>query len=318
MRARTWQMIPSSRGISALYLVGGVLPGLQVSEERGHAGQPASDGSRGQPGLAILQPHYTGPAGRSLLSQERKHVRPPNVDRLLTDHREEHLQVIGGRPQRVRTCPGRHERQIVVQQRMAQTDRPDPAIDRNGDRQQRCERQRDDSSRKGNARPGGPRITRSDHPHITHESTEMTAHYARITDQTVRRQWEKATKVNVQGERVVIDPDGPLAQAQWAKTRYGIATQTLPHGYCGLPVQQSCPHANACLTCPVFLTGPEFLPELREHRGRTLTLIQTAETAGHGRVAQMNRQVLTNLDKMISGIQTNDASSDLDRTTDAI
>jgi len=47
---------------------------------------------------------------------------------------------------------------------------------------------------------------------------------------------------------VVIDPDGPLAQAQWAKTRYGIATQTLPHGYCGLPVQQSCPHANALLT----------------------------------------------------------------------
>ncbi len=76
----------------------------------------------------------------------------------------------------------------------------------------------------------------------------MTAHYARITDQTVRRQWEKATKVNVQGERVVIDPDGPPAQAQWVKTRYGIATQTLPHGYCGLPVQQSCPHATALLT----------------------------------------------------------------------
>jgi hypothetical protein len=36
-------------------------------------------------------------------------------------------------------------------------------------------------------------------------------------------------------------------------------------------VQKSCPHANACLSCPVFLTGPEFLPELREHRGRTLT-----------------------------------------------
>jgi integrase len=118
---------------------------------------------------------------------------------------------------------------------------------------------------------------------LDHESTEMTAHYARITDQTVRRRWEQATKVNVQGEAIVIDPDGPLAQAQWAKTRYGIATQTLPHGYCGLPVQQSCPHANACLTCPVFITGPEFLPELREHRGRTLTLIQTAEppdTAG--------------------------------------
>ena len=65
---------------------------------------------------------------------------------------------------------------------------------------------------------------------LDHSSSEMTSHYARITDQTVRRRWEQAVKVNVHGEPVVIEPDGPLAQAQWAKTRYGIATQTLPHG----------------------------------------------------------------------------------------
>ena len=111
---------------------------------------------------------------------------------------------------------------------------------------------------------------------LDHESHEMTAHYARITDQTVRRRWEAATKVNIKGERVTLDPQGPLAQAQWAKTRYGIATQTLPNGYCGLPLQRSCPHANACLTCPVFLTGPEFLPELREQRRRTLALIDVS------------------------------------------
>lgn len=69
-----------------------------------------------------------------------------------------------------------------------------------------------------------------------------------ITDQTVRRHWQAATKVNINGERVSIDPEGALAQAQWAKTRYGIATQTLPNGYCGLPLQRSCPHANAPLT----------------------------------------------------------------------
>ena len=137
---------------------------------------------------------------------------------------------------------------------------------------------------------------------LDHESTQMTAHYARITDQTVRRRWEQATKVNIKGERVGIEPEGPLAQAQWAKTRYGMATQTLPHGYCGLPVQKSCPHANACLTCPVFLTGPEFLPELREHRGRTLTLIDKSEANGHTRVAEMNKEVLTNLDRMIGQI----------------
>ncbi|WP_308465157.1 tyrosine-type recombinase/integrase [Rathayibacter soli] len=138
---------------------------------------------------------------------------------------------------------------------------------------------------------------------LDHSSNEMTSHYARITDQTVRRRWEQAVKVNVNGQPVAIAPDGPLAQAQWAKTRYGIATQTLPHGYCGLPVQKSCPHANACLTCPVFITGPEFLPELREHRGRTLTLLDKATVAGHTRVIEMNQQVLTNLDRMIAGVQ---------------
>jgi len=101
------------------------------------------------------------------------------------------------------------------------------------------------------------------------DSSNIRRRQSESPTRPLRRRWEQATKVNVRGERVSIDPDGPLAQAQWAKTRYGLATQTLPHGYCGLPVQKSCPHANACLTCPVFLTGPEFLPELREHRGRT-------------------------------------------------
>ena len=82
-------------------------------------------------------------------------------------------------------------------------------------------------------------------------------------------------------------------------------------------MQKSCPHANACLTCPVFLTGPEFLPELREHRGRTLTLINTSQAAGHSRVAQMNQQVLSNLDRMIEGIQTPCTSIDLPQPAEA-
>jgi site-specific recombinase XerD len=140
---------------------------------------------------------------------------------------------------------------------------------------------------------------------LDHESSRMTAHYARITDQTVRRRWEEAMKVNIKGERVDLNADGPLSQAQWAKTRYGIATQTLPNGYCGLPVQKTCPHANACLTCPVFVTGPEFLPELREQHTRTLTLIDNAKGCGHTRIAEMNQQVADNLDRMISQMDEN-------------
>ncbi len=143
---------------------------------------------------------------------------------------------------------------------------------------------------------------------LDHESSEMTAHYARITDQTVRRRWEEATRVNIRGEHVTFDPEGPLAQAQWARTRYDAATQALPHGCCALPAQKACPHANACLTCPVFLTGPEFLPQLREHRTRTQDLIETAEANGHTRVAQMNTDVLANLDRMIGEIDNEKAN----------
>jgi integrase len=147
---------------------------------------------------------------------------------------------------------------------------------------------------------------------LDHDSTQMTAHYAKITDQTVRRRWEQATRVDVKGERVALDPDGPLGQAQWAKTRYGIATQTLPNGYCGLPIQRSCPHANSCLTCPVFITGPEFLPELREQRHRTLTLVEVSEGKGQARAAEMNRQVLTNLDRMIGEIEKDEQAGAAD------
>lgn len=150
---------------------------------------------------------------------------------------------------------------------------------------------------------------------LDHESSQMTAHYAKITDQTVRRRWEEAMKVNIKGERVALDPGGPLGQAQWAKTRYGIATQTLPNGYCGLPVQKTCPHANACLTCPVFLTGPKFLPDLRDQRTRTLTLIDNANSCGHSRVVEMNQQVVGNLDRMIS--QLENGQDDRKEATDA-
>jgi integrase len=146
---------------------------------------------------------------------------------------------------------------------------------------------------------------------LDHDSSRMTSHYARITDQTVRRRWEEATRVNIKGETVALDPEGPLGQAAWAKTRYGIATQTLPNGYCGLPVQKTCPHANACLTCPVFLTGPEFLPELREQHHRTLTIVSDAKTSGHTRVADMNQQVADNLDRMITQLEADHEREDV-------
>ncbi len=138
----------------------------------------------------------------------------------------------------------------------------------------------------------------------------MTAHYARLHDTTVRRHWEKARKVNIKGESVTVDPEGPLAAATSAKQRLGRLTQALPDGYCGLPVQKVCPHANACLTCPMFVTTPEFLPQHREQRQQLPQIISVAEARGRARVVEINRHVLGNLEKIIAGLESDPGQSE--------
>ena len=138
---------------------------------------------------------------------------------------------------------------------------------------------------------------------LDHDSPQMTAHYARLSDKTVREHWEKARKVNAQGQPVQIRPDGPLGDAAWSKQRLSRATQALPNGYCELPMVRVCPHANSCLTCPMFLTTAEFLPEHRAQRQQTLQIISAAEANGQARVAEMNKQVAANLDKIIAALE---------------
>jgi len=138
----------------------------------------------------------------------------------------------------------------------------------------------------------------------------------RLHDTTVRRHWEQARKVNAQGEAVTLDPDGPLAEAAWAKQRVGRATQALPNGFCGLPLVKQCPHANACLTCPMFITTPEFLPQHRTHHQQVLQIISAAEARGGTRLVEMNQQVADNLEKIITALE-NDEGEQPEAAADA-
>ena len=137
---------------------------------------------------------------------------------------------------------------------------------------------------------------------LDHDSAQMTARYARLSDKTVREHWEKARKVDATGQPVRVSPGGPLGDAAWTGQQLSRATQALPNGYCQLPAVKSCPHANSCLTCPMFVTTAEFLPQHHAQRQATLQIISAAEAAGHARVAEMNRQVAGNLDKIITAL----------------
>ncbi|MBX9639449.1 MAG: site-specific integrase, partial [Mycobacteriaceae bacterium] len=138
---------------------------------------------------------------------------------------------------------------------------------------------------------------------LDHTSHTMTAVYARLADTTIREQWERAQKINIRGEPVEITVDGTLADGEWMKQNLARAKMALPNGYCGLPLQKSCPHANACLTCPLFITTAEFLPQHRNQLDDTRALISRAETDGHTRLAEMNRTVETNLLTIITTLE---------------
>ena len=119
----------------------------------------------------------------------------------------------------------------------------------------------------------------------------------------MREHWEKARKVSATGQPVQISPDGPLSDAAWARQQLSRATQSLPNGYCQLPLVKTCPHANSCLTCPMFVTTAEFLPQHHAQRQAALQLITAAEASGHARVAEMNKQVAANLGKIITALE---------------
>ena len=79
---------------------------------------------------------------------------------------------------------------------------------------------------------------------LKHSSHQMTAHYARLSDQTIRDQWEQARKAGITGEELPAET-GPLAEAAWMKNNLARAKMALPNGYCALPLQQHCEYANA-------------------------------------------------------------------------
>jgi len=96
---------------------------------------------------------------------------------------------------------------------------------------------------------------------LDHASHQMTSHFARTA---IGQDDPRPMGTRPQGQhRRRADPrgTGPLAEAVWMKNNLARAKMALPNGYCTLPLQQRCEYANACLSCPVFVTTPELLPQ---------------------------------------------------------
>jgi integrase len=140
---------------------------------------------------------------------------------------------------------------------------------------------------------------------LGHASPNMTGHYARVHDSTIRQAFDRyqQQRVNTAGDLLGYDPDAPTATAEWVKHNLSRVRDSLPNGYCGRPPQQDCPHPNACLTCPDFQTTPEFLDVHRRQATTNRRLIARADTNGQFRLAANLRQVQASLEQIIPALE---------------
>lgn len=155
--------------------------------------------------------------------------------------------------------------------------------------------------------------------YLGHETPTMTSTYAHIMDETLKKEFAafQGKMVDINGK--IYEPEDVVTNlaegsepddidAQWLKKN--IAVQSLPNGLCSLPVVQgSCPHANACLSCPNFRTDHRYLPQHREQLAKTEKIIATCKANGWQRQLEMNESVKSSLVKIIEPLEVsgNDA-----------
>ena len=145
---------------------------------------------------------------------------------------------------------------------------------------------------------------------LDHGSIRMTARYAHLDDETVKREMLSFhERVNARGERIALPTDGPLGEAAWMKERIARAKQALPNGYCGLPLVQSCPHPNACLSCDNFLTDDSFRHIHERQLADTVALRQRAKQNENLRLVELLEGDERSLRRILDGLEAIEASN---------
>lgn len=149
--------------------------------------------------------------------------------------------------------------------------------------------------------------------YLGHESPMMTAIYAHLHNKTMRTAIDKAQNqlIDIKGklysgldvirEIEVIEHDDTPIEAKWLK--HQLATQALSNGICALPVKQTCPHANACLTCTSFRTDKTYMGVHQQQLQKAKFLVNESKAKNFSRQHDLNKQVHDNLITIIDGLE---------------
>ena len=138
-----------------------------------------------------------------------------------------------------------------------------------------------------------------------HKKYETTQKYVHVKDHTLREETEpiQIALLNIKGESIKLkDLPDTLHNSPNAHT---IALpddhiNTPIYGFCGLPLNQGCPHWKACYTCPSFIARRELLPDYIKIRDQLKEKQFRAEQNGETVKVDQFKQQADSLDIVIA------------------
>src|SRR5258707_13681274 len=92
----------------------------------------------------------------------------------------------------------------------------------------------------------------------------MQEHYSRISDDTLRREYEEKYEVrfNLKGQAVRLQPDSDLSGVEWLAEKIGRRLHAVGGGWCGRHIARPCPKtaADGCYACEDFQSARSSCP----------------------------------------------------------
>lgn len=141
-----------------------------------------------------------------------------------------------------------------------------------------------------------------------HKKFETTQKYVHVKDHTLREETAQiqAALLNIRGESL-----NPKDLPETLQTNPNAHTLAIPndhintpiYGYCGLSLDQDCPHWKACYTCPSFVARRELLPDYIKVRDLLREKQARAEMKGETALIDQFKQQADSLDTVIASFE---------------
>ncbi len=141
-----------------------------------------------------------------------------------------------------------------------------------------------------------------------HKKFETTQKYVHVKDHTLREETAaiQAALLNIRGE-----PLNPKDLPETLQSNPNAHTLAIPddhintpiYGYCGLSLDQDCPHWKACYTCSSFVARRELLPDYIKVRNLLRDKQARAEDKGETALIDQFKQQADSLDTVIASFE---------------